>query len=81
MAHARAGGADAAAVVQYLATLGDADTPTADAAARRPPIAMRSSASTSTDRDRATTSSIDVQQDRLGMASASIGPTARRAAS
>ncbi|HEX6163192.1 MAG TPA: hypothetical protein VFZ31_07495 [Vicinamibacterales bacterium] len=28
MAHAKAGGADAAAVVQYLATLGDADTPT-----------------------------------------------------
>ena len=27
MAHARAGGADAAAVVQYLTTLGDADTP------------------------------------------------------
>src|SRR5688572_7551687 len=27
MAHARAGGADAAPVVQYLATLGDADTP------------------------------------------------------
>jgi hypothetical protein len=29
MAHAKAGGADAAAVVQYLATLGDADTPIA----------------------------------------------------
>ena len=28
MSHARAGGSDAAAVVQYLATLGDADTPT-----------------------------------------------------
>ena len=29
MSHAKAGGPDAAAVVQYLATLGDADTPTA----------------------------------------------------
>ena len=29
MAHAKAGGPDAAAVVQYLATLGDADSPTA----------------------------------------------------
>src|SRR6187455_341062 len=28
LAHARAGGPDAAAVVQYLSTLGDADTPT-----------------------------------------------------
>lgn len=29
MSHAKAGGADAAAVVQYLASVGDADTPTA----------------------------------------------------
>jgi hypothetical protein len=55
MSHAKAGGPDAAAVVQYLAALGDADTPT-PTQPLAPPIAMRSSASTSTVPDRAITS-------------------------
>ena len=42
-------------VVQYLAALGDADTPT-PTQPLEPAIAMRSWASTSTDRARATTS-------------------------
>ena len=66
MAHAKAGGPDAAAVVQYLSTLGDADTP--------PPTAPLAAA----DRDALAGKYvygggprdhfiIDVQQDRLGI--------------
>jgi hypothetical protein len=66
MAHARAGGADAAAVVQYLAALGDADVPLPSA-----PLALA-------DRDALVGKyeygagprdyfTIDVQQDRLGI--------------
>ena len=66
MSHAKAGGADAAAVVQYLASLGDADTPTPTQ-----PLAV-------TDRDELIGKyvygpgprdyfTIDVQQDRLGI--------------
>ena len=66
MSHAKAGGRDAAAVVQYLASLGDADTPTPTQ-----PLAV-------TDRDELIGKyvygprprdyfTIDVQQDRLGI--------------
>jgi hypothetical protein len=66
MAHAKAGGADAAAVVQYLASLGDADVP----APTQPLDAADRDAVVGTyvygpgERDRFT---VDVQQDRLGI--------------
>ena len=66
MAHARAGGADAAAVVQYLATLGDADTPLPSTTLD--PVDRDALAGTYVygpgPRDYFT---IDVQQERLGI--------------
>lgn len=66
MSHAKAGGPDAAAVVQYLATLGDADVPTPTqplAPADRDALAGKYVYGTGP-RDFFT---IDVQQDRLGI--------------
>ena len=82
MSHAKAGGPDAAAVVQYLATLGDADTPTATSRWRRP-IVMRSSASTSTVPVRAISSPSTCSRicsTARASASASIARTVRRGA-
>src|SRR5690349_4521985 len=66
MAHAKAGGPDAAAVVQFLASLGDADVPAAtqplDAADRNAVVGKYVYGSGP--RDYFT---IDVQQDRLGI--------------
>lgn len=66
MSHAKAGGPDAAAVVQYLASLGDADTPPPtqplDAADRNALVGKY--AYGSGPRDYVT---IDVQQDHLGI--------------
>lgn len=66
MAHARAGGADAASVVQYLTALGDADIPmpsTALAAADRDAVVGTYGYGTGP-RDRFI---VDVQNDRLGI--------------
>ncbi|HUQ86103.1 MAG TPA: hypothetical protein VM096_01010 [Vicinamibacterales bacterium] len=66
LSHAKAGGPDAAAVVQYLASLGDADTPTPTeplAAADRDAIVGKYVYG-SGPRDHFI---IDVQQDRLGI--------------
>jgi hypothetical protein len=66
MAHAKAGGPDAAAVVQYLATLGDADTPVATqplSPADRDALAGKYVYGPGP-RDYFT---IDVQQERLGI--------------
>ncbi len=66
MSHAKAGGPEAAAVVQYLATLGDADVPTPTqplAPADRDALAGKYVYGTGP-RDYFT---IDVQQDRLGI--------------
>jgi hypothetical protein len=66
MAHAKAGGPDAAAVVQYLAAVGDADTPTLTqplAPADRDALAGRYAFGPGP-RDFFT---VDVQQDRLGI--------------
>ena len=66
MSHAKAGGPDAAAVVQYLATLGDADTPTVTLPlepADRDALAGQYVYG-SGPRDYFT---VDVQQDRLGI--------------
>ena len=75
MAHAKAGGADAATVVQYLASLGDADVPT-----QTQPLAAEDRDALvgkyvfgSRPRDYFT---IDVQQDRLGIEHPS-GPARR----
>jgi hypothetical protein len=66
MAHAKAGGTDAAAVVQFLASLGDADSPAPtqplDAADRDALVGKYVYGAGS--RDYFT---IDVQQDRLGI--------------
>jgi hypothetical protein len=66
MAHAKAGGTDAAAVVQYLATLGDADTPISTqplAPADRDALAGKYVYGPGP-RDYFT---IDIQQERLGI--------------
>ena len=66
MSHAKAGGPDAAAVVQHLASLGNADTPTATqplAAADRDALAGKYVYGPGP-RDYFT---VDVQQDRLGI--------------
>ena len=66
MSHAKAGGPDAAAVVQYLAALGDADTPLPTqplAAADRDALVGKYVYGPGP-RDFFT---IDVQQDRLGI--------------
>jgi hypothetical protein len=66
MSHAKAGGPDAAAVVQYLASLGDADVPTATqplAPADRDALAGKYVYGPGR-RDYFT---IDIQQDRLGI--------------
>ena len=76
MSHARAGGPDAAPVVQYLTSLGDADTRLPSQPPSRPPIAMRSSASTSTDR----APRLLHGRRAAGSASASIARPARRGA-
>jgi hypothetical protein len=75
MSHARAGGADAASVVQYLTTLGDADVPlpsvALDAADRDAVVGQYRFGTGPHDHF-----IVDVQSDRLGIQRA--GGSARR---